>query len=340
MEKSKHFKGIIKWLSILMVFLSVCVSLFGGAERVIDRELLPEWRQETTGIANRWNLNLGLIQQELENGGYYVDASGLREPVLYILQALADGKVSPFEHNDILSYARWGEPLGIYLYYSYVDQESFKVMEIESHLIYLFVLITIVTGITVIVLHLKGSRLPGISIVIMSIVWLVFWFAVSIEYDHNLYGPISNLLIGYGYFDERISASPIVALFFSVTSMVLWINRDRNIEFVREKSNRPKTRGIFSSGSNRRSKQFSGARSPINDGNTKKCRNCGRVLNPGAVFCPSCGTKYVEPVRQEQPVYQTDNTNSSVQEKEFCPNCGAELDSDAIFCGSCGYKRS
>ena len=50
------------------------------------------------------------------------------------------------------------------------------------------------------------------------------------------------------------------------------------------------------------------------------CSNCGTPLGDGQDFCPKCGT------RKEQ------------QMKNTCSNCGAELADGQEFCGKCGTK--
>ncbi|HJK53672.1 MAG TPA: zinc ribbon domain-containing protein, partial [Methanocorpusculum sp.] len=48
-----------------------------------------------------------------------------------------------------------------------------------------------------------------------------------------------------------------------------------------------------------------------------RCTNCGAVLQPGAKFCPECGTKVGSPK---------------------CPACGSEVAAGAKFCPECGQK--
>lgn len=58
----------------------------------------------------------------------------------------------------------------------------------------------------------------------------------------------------------------------------------------------------------------------ISDATEKQyCKNCGRILSAGALFCEKCGTKV-----------QTNNT---------CSVCGYILDKEANFCSHCGTKR-
>lgn len=62
----------------------------------------------------------------------------------------------------------------------------------------------------------------------------------------------------------------------------------------------------------------------VSDQNTWKsgvkpgCPNCGAAIQPGAKFCPECGTKIIS--------------------KIFCSECGAEIKAGAKFCSECGTK--
>ena len=51
------------------------------------------------------------------------------------------------------------------------------------------------------------------------------------------------------------------------------------------------------------------------------CSNCGSVVNDGFAFCPMCGTKYVEKTSTPK-----------------CPKCGTEIEEDNSFCIVCGTK--
>jgi hypothetical protein len=58
-----------------------------------------------------------------------------------------------------------------------------------------------------------------------------------------------------------------------------------------------------------------------------KCPACGQVLNPGATFCPKCGTAVTSLSARTVP-----------GKAVFCPNCGTAINSDAQFCRKCGKK--
>ncbi len=49
------------------------------------------------------------------------------------------------------------------------------------------------------------------------------------------------------------------------------------------------------------------------------CKNCGKPLSQGALFCEYCGNK--------------------IAEEDKCSNCGYIFTNDAIFCPKCGTKR-
>jgi membrane protease subunit (stomatin/prohibitin family) len=59
-----------------------------------------------------------------------------------------------------------------------------------------------------------------------------------------------------------------------------------------------------------------------NNGNLKKCPNCGVNVDEKAKFCSNCGNKI----------------EASNETKKFCPECGAKLEIGAKFCNECGNK--
>ena len=330
---------ICKWLSILLVVVSMIITLFFGAVWVTDKDELPEWKEEAQDVIDEWNSNYGTMQQELDSMNINIDIKKIFVPVLNIIKAFKDGKISAFEEYRIsketyklakliIEEKDLRQFIGAY---SYETAEAAKSNRI---LIGLLFYLTIIAGVGVVAFHVMNHKFPGVSVVIINLAWLFFW-EIATDGDSELF--TFNLGL---YYHMKIASSVIISLILSIIAMLFWIVRNKttlSVSGIGHKTNKH----LYSVSSVVKRHSQNGIRkSRAADPNAVKCNNCGRQLRPGAVFCPSCGTKYVEPVRQEQPVYQTDNTISSVQENEFCPNCGAELDSDAIFCGSCGYKRS
>ena len=72
---------------------------------------------------------------------------------------------------------------------------------------------------------------------------------------------------------------------------------------------------------------------------TKVCGNCGSPLQENDVFCMSCGTKYVEPPKEEL-VYEDAAFDGSEAEMngKICPACGNIMKEGDVFCGNCGTK--
>ena len=56
--------------------------------------------------------------------------------------------------------------------------------------------------------------------------------------------------------------------------------------------------------------------------NTANCKNCGKALGEGVMFCPSCGTNRQADKSEAKPV--------------FCANCGKPIEGGVKFCPSCG----
>ena len=61
--------------------------------------------------------------------------------------------------------------------------------------------------------------------------------------------------------------------------------------------------------------------------NRRYCLECGGVVEPGADFCYTCGSRRVIDVDPE--------TNRIILPKGHCPYCGHDNEPDARFCGSC-----
>ena len=61
------------------------------------------------------------------------------------------------------------------------------------------------------------------------------------------------------------------------------------------------------------------------------CRNCGKEIINGAVFCSFCGVRTTESENQVQE-------NNDNQESQHCKKCGAKLKNGAIFCNKCGVS--
>lgn len=57
--------------------------------------------------------------------------------------------------------------------------------------------------------------------------------------------------------------------------------------------------------------------------NEKKC-SCGANISMDAKFCPSCGKKFEDAVKEEEV------------KKIICSQCNAELEEEAKFCPNCG----
>jgi len=62
----------------------------------------------------------------------------------------------------------------------------------------------------------------------------------------------------------------------------------------------------------------------------KICTNCGGEIPNSNIYCPHCGKRAEEAVKQE-------NTAATNEEK-ICPSCGSKVAFDAAFCPTCGQK--
>lgn len=57
----------------------------------------------------------------------------------------------------------------------------------------------------------------------------------------------------------------------------------------------------------------------------KTCQKCGCEMNDDMMFCPKCGTAYVE-------------SSSQTESSSFCPYCGQSIQKGQEFCPHCGTK--
>ena len=79
--------------------------------------------------------------------------------------------------------------------------------------------------------------------------------------------------------------------------------------------------------------------------NGKICSNCGAVVEEGAIFCTSCGTKIVaqstegdKKSENNQSLEEQDLVKSEIEQEKICPQCGKKLEIGQTFCTNCGTR--
>ena len=331
----KNIKLICKWVSVILVLLSMLV-LLGGGMKIADKKDLRKFKKEMgKGIPYVGRIedldedDIDDLQDMFDEFEIDLDAERLVKYSQKTMDVIDDGKISIREAVSVLPTMKKmikaledNEEIS-----EDFDEEDFEIIEkIKSActLIVFAFYMTLIIGMAVIVLHVIDNKLPGISITVINIIWVIaIGAAVS---KANIFLE-DEMEADPGFF--KMTAGPVWGVIFALMALLLWMFKDKIAKELIERgisvpTIHPAIGNIYSANTNTR------------DVNAAKCQNCGNILNPGAVFCPSCGTKYEAP----QETVQTEESNSEkAQSAEYCPNCGAEFDSDAIFCGNCGYKK-
>lgn len=334
---------IFKWLSILMVIVSVCICLFAGGIWIVDKEDVPKLKRDVKDEIDNSDSNIRELQQILDYQNFNIDVEKeIYKPLMAITKTHRNGKISALEEYGISKntnrIAKLYESNRDIRQVGFLNSETMETAKSNRIIFAILFWLNVISGVAVILLHFMDKKLPGITVVVMNLVWLAVWLLIAD--DNDLY----TFNLGFRY-SMRITAAPIIALILSVVAMVLWIIRNKSVATAagpvykteRKKSNPVRPGSIRKTGKTGYVKK----KAATSGANSIKCSNCGRELNPGAVFCPSCGTKYIAQVTPQQNPYEIpDNEEAKSPAKEYCPNCGAEMDSDALFCGECGYRRS
>lgn len=73
-------------------------------------------------------------------------------------------------------------------------------------------------------------------------------------------------------------------------------------------------------------------------GDVLRCKNCGKELVPGALFCLECGEKV--PASEDDPIpeIQTKLIKPDEYRVRFCHYCGYKLMENSRFCSNCGAE--
>ncbi len=310
---------ICKFVSILFVLLAV-LMLFRGSITIADkddkRELKKSMRDAYNEMEDVDPDDIDEMQDTLDNYDIDINAKTFYKQLRKLITVLRDGEISPYEIASsgptLISLSSKFQEYDELRYYVHPFEEILDAVDDNKFGIIISILLfvmSVVCGLAICILHILDKKMSGISLVIMNIIWLLIlgiatarinnWVEMEMDYDDKFL---------------RLTAAPFVAIIFAIIAMVIWMFKDRIIEQSGNLAPAPavKAADVYTA---------TGAR---------VCPNCGKTMNPGAIFCSGCGSKYVEP---KAPV-----PGAEVDEKIFCPNCGVQLSSDSEFCPNCGNK--
>ncbi len=336
----KNIKLICKWASVILVILSMLVLMSGGM-KIADKKDLRKFKKtmdtEIPFVGRIEDLDeddIDDLQDMFDEFDIDFDAKQFVKYSQKTMDVMDDGKISIKEAVSIIPATKKmikaledNEEIS-----ENFDEEDFetikKIKSVYTLVLFAFYL-TLIIGIAVIVLHVIDNKLPGISITVINIIWVI---AIGVAVNKLNIFLEDEMEADPGFF--KMTAGPVWGVLFALMAMLLWMFKDKIAKEligrgISVPTIRPAIGNTYSANTN------------TQELNAAKCQNCGNVLNPGAVFCPSCGTKYEAPQETVQPDeanIEKENTEE-VRTTEYCPNCGAEFDSDAIFCGNCGYKK-
>ena len=339
-------KNICKWASIVLVALSL-IAFMGGGIKIADKKGFKEFKKELSkklsyiGIYSLDDLDeddtdeeyLENIQELFDMSDIDLEAEDAVKIITKSLKAVDDGKISMKEYAAIAP--KYKKMVGAVLeaYMEDVDDEDIEeaedsIRKFRSYTTFPVVMfyITILCGLVVIFLHFVNHKLPGISLTMINLIWVIALIVATNKLNIEME---DELEMDPGFF--KMASGSVWAFIFALLAMLIWMFRET---IAAKLSNaalpvptmKPAAGSIIPN---------AGAQTA----NVIRCSNCGNALNPGAVFCPMCGSKYEPPAEPSDPVKSSQpEIQPQIQAPKNCPGCGAVLDDDAVFCGMCGYK--
>lgn len=310
-------KNVCKWLSVVFVVLAV-VMLFRGSLTVADKDARKDLQKSLKSAEKDMKIDkdeLEDLQDSLDEMDIDIDAKKMVKQAQKAIKVVKDAKIAPSEiasaGPSIVSLAGElsdNESLGYLIGRQYEDVFE-SIEQFRGAMIALIVLfyVSIIAGIIVIVLHVTGNKLPGVSVAVLSLIWWIIMGAASVGINSYVYNELDV--------DEkivRITAAPVWGFIFALIAMLIWIFKDKIADAI---------------GSGEMA-AVAMEKPAVSGG--KVCPNCGKALSEGALFCSGCGTKFEAAPVAEEP---------AAPAKVFCANCGTELEEGTLFCPNCGTKR-
>ncbi|MCR5355974.1 MAG: zinc ribbon domain-containing protein [Lachnospiraceae bacterium] len=319
-------KNILKAISMALVLVSV-LMLFSGAMTVKDRDERKELKSAVkSGLKNinEYKDDIDDLQDELDDYNIDINAKKLFKQAKKVLKVFKDAKVSAGEvascAPSIISLASEIEDnravaglLGMGGMSGIID----TIGDAKAALIAFMVLfyLTLLAGVITIILHYIDSKLPGVAITILNLIWLIIWgvtvHKINVYADEEL--DVEKLV--------KVTGAPVWAFILAALALVIWMFKDTIAESLSGGVSPAAMAGAAASAA---SAAVTAAMPVRPAAPAIICPVCGNALNEGALFCPECGNRYEPPAPPAEV---------------FCTNCGTKLNADTVFCPNCGTKQ-
>ncbi len=326
-------KNILKWVSMLFVLLSV-IMLFNGAITIKDRDMRIELKSVIkSGLKqlNNYKDDIDDLQDTLDDYDIDISAKKLFKQAKKVMKLFSDAKISASEiassapsliklAGEIEDNSMIASMLGM----GGMKEAIEEVGDAKTGLIILMVLFyaTLFAGILTIVLHFIDSKLPGVAITVLNLIWLIIWgiaaAGVNSYADEEM--DVEHLV--------KVTGAPIWGFLLAALALAIWILRDKIAVML---ASAPAAAGVMNAAP-------AGMGRPVPRASGITCPVCGNALNEGAIFCPECGNKYEPPAPVQEPS-PMEMPQQTAPAERFCTGCGAKLAADSVFCPNCGTRQ-
>ncbi len=315
--------NICKWVSVVLVALAV-ILMFRSGVVIADRDDRRTFQKSMRSALKEMDYDkdeLDDLQDRYEEI-YDTDLNikKIYRQLVSVAKALKDGAITPsemaFKGPELISLINTAEDedLIMNIVDNVLDEDLIDgIDQAKAVLVIMIILfyVTVALGIVVIILHIKDNPLPGISVAVLTIIWAIIMGVAASKLNYELDDDLF-----------KISGGMIWAVVFAVLAAVIWYFKD----VIAGKLAGDTAAGLV-------------------------CPSCGGPVNPGAQFCPNCGTRLfaeaapasAAPMMQapmmQAPVAQAPVMQAPpVPETPKCPSCGMEVTDDSVFCPGCGTK--
>lgn len=212
-----------------------------------------------------------------------------------------------------------------------------------------FFWVTIICCAAVIVLHVLNFKLPGVSVVVLNLIWLIMFIVVKSKLNemvvNELEGPEDYL---------TVTAAPAIGFTAAVLALVLWILKDIIAQRLGNGSEVLYAAGAaeaYEGAPAGRVKSvmpldMQGAENSMGDATAKAIPYPEFSAPEDAYETEAAEAQEREETEEDMVrslnygefVYSGKGVDYKMEDIKFCPKCGADVDPDYDFCGSCGFK--
>ncbi len=339
-------RNIFKYVSIAFIVLSASM-LFVGGVGVSDAALREKMSTGVDEAIEKIDMDDGEIA-DAEAGmamfGVEIDIRSLTDQMKRVLNILRDGRLSASEiaftgttairlidelkGNKLLSLLS-GQDLDELL--AGLDSISMRM-----YIVVAFFWITLLCAVVVIVLHILNLKLPGASVVLFNLLWLIVFIVIK----SNLNEMIVDKLDGPdGMF--AVTAAPAIAFTAAVMAMVLWIIKDMvagkatgdTVPFYTgpEPGYQGSPAGVTAETIQTENADDTAEEETYVD-------MVEYATEPPTAITASVPVSPAGPAAAEDIVYSASGVGYDPGDLKFCPKCGAAVDHDYDFCGTCGFR--